>query len=229
MSGMLWLVRDYWQSIAAFGLFGVFHSAAAREPFKNALARRTSPFLIDHFWRLLYCLISFYWYYQIAWTVWGLHPANNAWLIDYPDWVWQTVTAIHLGSIAVVYAAFIQSDYLEFLGLKQAWRGAIAGFGWPEPRSALKQFGTRSLEVHGIYGWVRHPMLVGGLLFYITQGPTLNAFVFALLYSLYMVIGCHYEEQRLVRIFGQDYVAYRNRVGAFLPRLRLARPILESK
>ncbi len=53
---MPWLVRDYWQALAAFGLFGVFHSVTAREPFKNALARRTSPFIVDHFWRLLYCL-----------------------------------------------------------------------------------------------------------------------------------------------------------------------------
>ena len=161
--------------------------------------------------------------------VWGLHPANNTWLIDYPDWAWQTVTAIHLGSIAVIYTAFIQSDFLEFLGLKQAWRGVLVALGGREPRSALKRFGTRTLEVEGIYGWVRHPMLVGGLLFYITQGPTLNAFVFALFYSLYMVIGCHYEERRLVRIFGPDYVAYRSRVGAFVPRLRLARRRLDGK
>ena len=166
---MPWLVRDYWQALAAFGLFGVFHSLTAREPFKNALARRTSPFIVDYFWCLLYCLITFYWYNQILWTVWGLHPANNALLIN----------------------------------------------------------STRSLEVHGIYGWVRHPMLVGGLLFYVTQGPTLNAFVFALLYSLYMVIGSYYEERRLVRIFGPDYIDYRNRVGAFVPRLRSAR-ILEG-
>jgi len=226
---MPWLVRDYWQAFAAFGLFGVFHSVTAREPFKNALARRTSSFFVDHFWRLLYCIITFYWYNQILWTVWGLHPANNAWLVDYSDWAWQTVTAIHLGSIAVIYTSFIQSDFLEFLGLKQAWRGALAAFGGPEPRSALKQFGTRSLEVHGIYGWVRHPMLGGGLLFYVTQGPTLNAFVFALLYSLYMVIGSYYEERRLVRIFGPDYLAYRNRVGAFVPRLGSALRILEGK
>jgi protein-S-isoprenylcysteine O-methyltransferase Ste14 len=226
---MLWLVGEYWQSIAVFALFGLFHSVTAREPFKNALARWSSPFLVDHFWRLLYCLITFYWYNQILWTIWGLHPSNKGWLIGYPDWAWQIITAIHLGSIAVIYTAFMQSDYLEFLGLKQAWRGLLAAFGWPEPRSAPKQFGTQRLEVTGIYGWVRHPMLVGGLLFYLTSGPTLNTFVLALLYALYMVIGSRYEERRLIRIFGLDYVAYRKRVGAFVPRLSSARVILERK
>jgi protein-S-isoprenylcysteine O-methyltransferase Ste14 len=224
---MLWLVGDYWQSFAAFGLFGLFHSVTAREPFKNSLAQWTSPFLVDHFWRLVYCLIALFWYNQIAWTVWDLHPANNAWLIDYPNWTWQMITALHLGSIAVIYTAFLQSDYLEFLGLRQAWRGILAAFGGPVPRSALKQFGTRCLVVHGVYGWVRHPMLIGGLVYYVTSGPTLNTYIFALMYALYMVIGSHYEERRLVRIFGADYVAYRKRVGAFVPRLWEARPILE--
>src|SRR5574337_1194519 len=167
---MLWLIEDYWQSIAVFGLFGLFHSVTARDPFKNALARLTGAAVVDHYWRLFYVLIAFYWYNQILWTVWGLHPANNAWLIDYPNWAWQAVTAIHLGSIAVIYIAFLQSDYLEFLGLKQAWRGVLAAFG-RQPRSALKQFGTRRLEVGGVYGWIRHPMLVGGLVFYLTSGP----------------------------------------------------------
>jgi protein-S-isoprenylcysteine O-methyltransferase Ste14 len=212
-----------------FGLFGLFHSVTAREPFKNGLARWTSPFVVDHFWRIIYCLITFYWYSQILWTIWGLHPANDAWLIDYPDYVWQAVTVIHLGSIAVIYTAFIQSDYLEFLGLKQAWRGVRAAFGWSEPRSARTQFGTQRLEVNGIYGWVRHPMLVGGLLFYLTSGPTLNTCVLVLLYTLYMVIGSHYEERRLIRIFGLDYVTYRRRVGAFIPRLSSAWMILERK
>jgi protein-S-isoprenylcysteine O-methyltransferase Ste14 len=225
---MLLLVRDYWQSLAAFGLFGLLHSIGAREPFKSALARWTSPFLVEHFWRLAYCLISFLWYYGIIASLhWGLHPANNVWLVGYPDWLWQAITAIHLGSIALLYAAFLQSDYLEFLGLKQAWRGIQAWLSWPEPRSSLKQFGTRCLEVHGIYGWVRHPMLVGGLLFLMTSGPSLNNLVFTLMYALYMFIGSHYEERRLIRIFGRHYLDYRNRVGAFVPRLWSGRPVQE--
>lgn len=55
--------------------------------------------------------------------MWGRHADNDVWLIVYPEWLWQTLTVIHLASIALLYAAFFQSDYLEFLGLKQAWRG----------------------------------------------------------------------------------------------------------
>jgi hypothetical protein len=147
VSAMLWLVRDYWQSFAAFCVFALFHSFGAREPFKSALARWTSPFFVAHFWRLFYCLISILWYYEfIGMLHWGLHPDNDFWLMDYPDGLWQTITAIHLGSIALIYAAFLQSDYLEFMGLKQAWRGGMVWLGLPQPRWYLKQFGTRCLE-----------------------------------------------------------------------------------
>jgi tetratricopeptide (TPR) repeat protein len=142
---MLWLVRDYWESLAAFWLFGVFHPLAAREPFKKALARRTSPFFVDTLWRLIYSLISFLWYYQIVGALhWGLHPAYDAWLVRYPDWLWQAVTAIHLGAVALICGAFLQSDYLEFLGLRQAWRGVLAWLGRGAPRPPLRQLGARA-------------------------------------------------------------------------------------
>jgi protein-S-isoprenylcysteine O-methyltransferase Ste14 len=228
VSAMLWLVRDYWQSFAAFCVFALFHSFGAREPFKNALARWTSPFFVAHFWRLFYCLISILWYYEfIGMLHWGLHPDNDFWLMDYPDGLWQTITAIHLGSIALIYAAFLQSDYLEFMGLKQAWRGGMAWLGLPQPRLFLKQFGTQRLEIHGIYGWMRHPMLAGGLLFLMTNRPSLNNLAIVPMYGLYMFIGGHYEERRLIQIFGEDYLSYRNQVGAFFPRLWYRRPIQE--
>jgi protein-S-isoprenylcysteine O-methyltransferase Ste14 len=40
------------------------------------------------------------------------------------------------------------------------------------------------------------------------------------MYTTYMLIGAYYEERRLIRIFGEQYVEYRRQVGAFFPRLR---------
>ncbi|NIR43045.1 MAG: hypothetical protein GWN83_03420, partial [Gemmatimonadetes bacterium] len=163
---LLSFLEDYGASLAAFGLFGLLHSAGAQEPFKNALARWTSPFFVDHFWRILYCALSFWaLYYGVASLHWLQNPENDVWLVVYPDWLWQIVTALHLGSIALFYVAFIQSDYLEFLGFKQAWRGLRALVGRPVRDPPLQLFGTHRLEVRGIYGWVRHPMMAAGLLF----------------------------------------------------------------
>lgn len=219
------LLRDYGESMAAFTVFAVLHSVCAHEPFKRALAGLAGPFFVEYFWRLVYCGLSFWALYQgIASLHWLRNPENDVWLIVYPDWVWQIVTAIHLASVAVLYFAFIQSDYLEFLGFKQAWRGLVALVG-RQTLEPLPIFGTDRLEVRGIYGWVRHPMLSAGLLFLMTSGPSLNNLVYIGMYAAYMLIGGYYEERRLIRVFGEDYRRYRQEVGAFVPRLRRLRPV----
>jgi protein-S-isoprenylcysteine O-methyltransferase Ste14 len=218
------LIENYGGSAAAFAVFALLHSVGAREPCKEALARWFSAFFVEHFWRLAYCALSFgalYW--GVSSLHWTRNPENDVWIVLYPEWLWDAVTVLHLGSIAFVYAAFMQNDYLEFLGLKQAWRGLRALAGRPAP-APMRAFGTDRLEVRGVYGWVRHPMLVGGLLFLLTSGPSLNNLIYTAMYAAYMLIGGYYEEKRLVRVFGEEYLGYRRRVGAFVPRLRRRRP-----
>ncbi len=215
------LFADYWPSLAAFATFGLLHSVGAQEPFKNALAHWTGSFFVDHFWRLVYCSLSYLaLYYGVASLHWARNTDNDVWLVVYPGWLWQVVTVIHLGSIALMYIVFLQSDYLEFLGIKQAGRGVLSLIGRLPKRPELELFGTHRLVVDRIYGWVRHPMLVAGLLFLLTSGPSLNNIIYTAMYLAYMLIGGYYEERRLVRIFGDDYLRYRRRVGAFTPRLR---------
>jgi protein-S-isoprenylcysteine O-methyltransferase Ste14 len=220
------VLGGYWASVAAFGVFGLLHSIGAREPFKDRLTRWTSPFFVEHFWRFLYCALSYVaLYYGVASLHWARHPENDIWLVVYPNWLWRVMTVLHLGSVALMYAAFLQSDYLEFLGLRQAGRGLLALVGRPASQAKLELFGTHRLVVRGVYAWVRHPMMVGGLLFLLTSGPSLNNLIYTAMYATYMVIGGHYEERRMVRVFGEDYLRYQARVGAFVPRLR--RPPVE--
>lgn len=213
-------LNDYWASVAAFAVFGLLHSIGAHEPFKNALGRITGAFFVDHFWRLVYCGLSFWALYTaIASLHWARNTAHDVWLFNYPDALWQAITALHLGSIVLLYVAFLQSDYLEFLGLKQAGRGIMALVGKPIKGPSKPLFGTDRLVVRGVYGWVRHPMLSAGLLFLLTSGPSRNNLVYAAMYAAYMFIGGYYEERRMLRVFGEDYVRYRARVGAYFPRL----------
>ncbi len=218
---VLAILSDYWASFCAFALFGVLHSVCAQEPFKNALARWVSQFFVDHYWRFIYNVLSFAaLYYWIAVLHWGQHPDDNVWLIDYPQPLWRALVILHLFSIALAYVSFIQSAYLEFLGFKQLWQGTCRLAGLKIATEDLDLFGTHWLEIKGVYGWVRHPMLLAGFLFLASSGPSQNNLVFLFMYTSYMLIGAYYEERRLIRIFGQQYVEYRRQVGAFFPRLR---------
>ena len=218
---VLSVIEDYGASIIAFAVFGLLHSIGAQEPFKKALAGWTSPFFVDHFWRLIYCGLS-YWalYYGIASLHWARNREHDIWLIDYPDWLWQIIIVLHLVSIALLYIALLQSDYLEFLGLRQAYQGLLKMSGKVASTSAIELFGTHRLEVKGLYGWVRHPMMVAGFLFLLTSGPSLNNIVYTVMYAAYMVIGGYYEERRMIRVFDDEYRRYQRRVGAFVPNLR---------
>ncbi|MFQ5764809.1 MAG: NnrU family protein [Rhodospirillales bacterium] len=215
------LVNDYWASALAFAAFGLLHSVGAQEPLKEALARWTGASFVDHFWRVVYCGLSFWaLYYGVASLHWARNTAYDVWLVTYPDWLWQAVVVLHLGSIALIYVAFLQSDYLEFLGFKQAWRGISAMVGKSPDPPEIELFGTHRLIVTGVYAWVRHPMMVGGYVFLLTSGPSLNNIVYTAMYTAYMVIGGHYEERRMLRIFGDDYRRYQRQVGAFIPHFR---------
>ena len=212
-------VPDYLESSIAFAIFGLLHSVGAREPCKALLERWCGAFFVDHCWRLIYCALSFTaLYYGISRLHWVAHPSGDTWLILYPDWLWMILLVLHLGSVAFGYLAFIQSDYLEFLGFKQVWRGVRILAGRP-PARPLALFGQARLEVRGVYGVVRHPMLVAGFWFLLTSGPSRNNLIYLLMYTVYMLIGGYYEEKRLVRIFAGQYLDYRRRVRAFFPRI----------
>ena len=107
------LLGGYWPSAAAFAVFGLLHSVGAQEPFKNELNRWAGSFFVDYFWRLVYCGLSFWaLYYGIAALHWARNVEYDIWLIVYPGWLWRLVVIVHLASIALIYIAFLQSDYL---------------------------------------------------------------------------------------------------------------------
>lgn len=212
------VMAEYANSAIAFAAFGLLHSVGAREGFKNRLARLAGDFFVTYFWRLFYCLLSYYALYHVVSVLhWDMNREFNRWLFVYPEWAWQMVMVLHLGALGFLYAALLQNDYLEFWGFKQAWRGVRALAGRPEGEP-LQLFGTDRLETGGVYGIVRHPMMAGGFWFLLTSGPSLNNMIFAIFYATYMVVGGYYEERRLVRVFGDEYLAYRRRVPPFLPR-----------
>ncbi len=70
-----------------------------------------------------------------------------------------------------------------------------------------------SLQFHGPYRWVRHPLYLGWLL--ATFGPahmTGDRLVFAGISLFYLVIAVPFEERSLIGSFGEPYVRYRELV-----------------
>ena len=95
---------------------------------------------------------------------------------------------------------------------------AILGRGTPAPFDP-----PRRLVTQGPYRLVRNPMylgaataLAGAALYYRSRALLLYDIVFLMAAHFFVIA---YEERALARVFGEDYEAYRRRVGRWLPRI----------
>ena len=104
------------------------------------------------------------------------------------------------------------------------WDFAVFGRGTPAPIDAPKR-----LVAKGLYLYTRNPMYLGVLTVILGWAALFEAAIllvygFAVFgaFQLFIVL---YEEPHLLREFGREYEAYRERVGRWLPRPRHGRPV----
>lgn len=138
-------------------------------------------------------------------------------------WLWKPVGPIlyqlpyALSFDVVTYFALlllivttVQMGHASMFGLAH---GHAALKGLPLPQNGMK--------TDGMFGLVRHPLTLL-LLVVLWSHNTLTAgrLEFNLLFSAYALIGTVFEENDLVKHFGDAYLEYRKRVPAFIPFLR---------
>src|SRR6201996_6512238 len=100
-------------------------------------------------------------------------------------------------------------DHFELFGLRQ---GFVAIYG---PTARVPTFKTPLL-----YRVVRHPLLLGFLLaFWATPQMTAGHLLFAVMTTIYVVVGVRLEERDLVTQFGDSYEQYRRDVPMLTPRV----------
>jgi protein-S-isoprenylcysteine O-methyltransferase Ste14 len=74
------------------------------------------------------------------------------------------------------------------------------------------------LITRGPYAIVRHPLYLAGILVLITNMKMTQIDLLAvLLISGYCVIGAFIEEKRLLSVYGNEFMKYKERVSMFIP------------
>ena len=102
--------------------------------------------------------------------------------------------------------AIFQFGILDFIGLRQL---------------AARE-GKRELVTGGLYRYVRHPFYTFALLFlWLSPVVTVNLLVLYLALTIYVHIGIYFEERKLLREFGDQYVEYRANTPMLIPGLKL--------
>jgi protein-S-isoprenylcysteine O-methyltransferase Ste14 len=188
-------------------LFGLQHSLMVRPRFKAWFDRHV-PYGAQ---RPTYTLISslFLALILVGWKtlpgeLWHFGPGSPGW------WV---MTLLYFFGWGVAVIATFMIDHFGLLGLHQAWR-AWRGLGEPEA----------TFTERGFYRWVRHPIQAGTLLgLWATPVMSTGHLLFALGFTLYILIGLHFEERDLLRSLGKAYADYRRRVPMLIPFLKTRR------
>jgi len=105
-----------------------------------------------------------------------------------------------IAGVMIIQTSFRQFNFKGFVGLTDE---------------------KKELKTDGILGVIRHPIQAGiilivlGFFFFIPNLPTL---VSCLCILIYIPIGLYFEEKKLVAIYGDQYVKYRNEVPAMIPK-----------
>jgi protein-S-isoprenylcysteine O-methyltransferase Ste14 len=185
--------------------FAVQHTVMARAGFKRRL-ERLIPVAAERSTYVLAAglvLLALFAFWQPVPTV--------LWSVGRP---WSPVIwALYAFGWIVVVASTFMVDHTDFLGLKQAYLHLLGRTRRPP-----------SFKERLLYGWVRHPMMLGLLItFWATPHMTAGHLFFAVAATGYIVVGIRFEERDLHIELGAEYEDYTRRVPALMPLTHRAR------
>lgn len=178
----------------AFIAFALLHSVTASDPFKSLLSRVLGRDTIDRYYRLAFNIFSAAITAAAGYVI--LSQPDS--LMYRPPWylLWPA-HAVQFGGMALLMIAFRPFDAGAFLGTKP-------------------QAGKPELTTSGIYGLVRHPMYLAGIIVFLFEpNITENCVAVRFLAAAYFIYGAFMEERRLVREYGEEYLQYRTQVPMF--------------
>lgn len=184
---------DYFLLIFSLLFFGISHSILASSYLKSKFETR--------FYRLIYNVLSLitfgfiYWQYQKS-------PDE----LLFASFFNSTVSSFLIGlSLGFLLSTLLQYNLKEFSG--------------------FDAFGSKSEEIHlktdGFLRFVRHPLYSAIILLAITlfiNEPTIKNGICLFASTLYILIGIYFEEKKLVRLFGDDYNAYKAKTPMLIPK-----------
>lgn len=181
-------------------LFGLQHSIMARRGFKAGWTR----IVPDPIERSVYCLATAA-ALALMFLLW--HPlAGSVWSVSEPGGRIVLWALFALGWV-ILFVATHLINHWELFGIAQAWRH----FRGQEAK-------PHELKMPLFYKAVRHPIYSGILLaVWATPAMTYGHLLLALGFTIYILIGVHYEEKDLVGSYGATYVEYRRKVGMVIP------------
>lgn len=184
-------------------LFALQHSIMARPFFKKwwtkiipeAMERSTFVLLSS------LCLILMMWQWQpIGGVIWSVENE-----------IAKTVLLIlYITGWAIVFISTFLINHFDLFGLRQTWF-YVTG----------KKYEHLPFRVPLFYRFVRHPLYLGFLIaFWSTPVMTAAHLLFAVLTTGYILTAIRFEENDLIKTFGEKYMSYKTWVPKIIPFIK---------
>lgn len=194
-----------------FLAFALIHSITVSQRFKQRCRRVLGDTFMRVWYRFLYTLVSAL---TGAIAMYLIVQVPDRLLWELPSWLRWLLHGLQAAGFLFGAQAFQYLDKWEFLGFRQVWRF----FSRKEVSGNLEGMSDRELVTTGVYGIVRHPVYVAGLVIF-TFSPriTVNGLTITVLADLYFLFGMFIEERRFLRIYGDQYRQYMQQVPRMVP------------
>jgi protein-S-isoprenylcysteine O-methyltransferase Ste14 len=104
-----------------------------------------------------------------------------------------------------------------FFALRQYNLSEFSGFSYLKEKTKHQ---AENLNTSGLNAYVRHPLYFASLIFFwglFLAVPNNAVLVLAIISTFYLIVGTMLEEKKLVKIFGEEYIAYQKRVPMLFP------------
>jgi protein-S-isoprenylcysteine O-methyltransferase Ste14 len=184
-------------------LFALQHSIMARPFFKKWWTKFIPEPMERSTFVLLssLCLILMMWQWQpIGGVIWSVENE-----------IAKTILLIlYIMGWAIVFISTFLINHFDLFGLRQTWF-YVTG----------KKYEHLPFRVPLFYRFVRHPLYLGFLIaFWSTPVMTVAHLLFAVLTTGYILTAIKFEENDLVKTFGEKYMSYKTWVPKIIPFIK---------
>ncbi len=188
-------------NVLLLGVFALQHSIMARPEFKRWWTTIV-PKPIERSTYVLFAslaLLLLYWQWRpITTPVWSVDNAVGVVLLH--GFFWLGWLIVFLGTFMI--------NHFDLFGLRQVYL-----------HLRNHDYTELSFKTPFFYRFLRHPIMLGFIIaFWATPVMTVGHLLFSLATTLYILIAIRFEERDLVRHYGEQYQAYRQRTPMLIPR-----------
>ncbi len=156
------------------------------------------------YYRLIYAIFSLFSLVPVLYF--QLHLEEKI-LFVWP-WPWSAVKYfLYAAALLLFYGGFRVYDIQYMLGIKQI-----------RTMRDKKEKDRVQFTTAGILGYVRHPWYSGTILLVWAYGVITDvSLVSKVVLTVYILVGTLLEEKKLIREYGEQYLAYREKVPMLIP------------